>query len=248
MPKSNSLEFTSLPLFDASIRLVPSVLLGWELESVFEVATHAKDRGWTPKAAFGFESSPGGGSASNLDLLDLSVWRIERPDGREIHFQPNLVRTSWKKDLDRLGVGYCRFDPLLDSAVEGVQWIESRFEASIPIKTVNISYRNIVEVDEPSTFIEKYLAEHLHQRDITNGNTLHNYSMIWHTTEGIDLRFQVVRDSSAGRFILETAGGISLERDNHDWKSSLVVVHNALQSLMRQSISDEAKQLWGLLN
>lgn len=248
MPNRESLEFNALPLVEASIRIVPEAHIAWDLGAIVEISQRAEEFGWIPRSAQAIETSPGGGSPARHNFLAPDVWRLEQDSGEELLFQPNLFRSSWLKSIDTGSRGYVRFSNLLSNAEEALNWTEDALSASVSVKVVNMSYQNVVNIEDPTGFMRNYLSTAFHVPTILEAPILHNLTLVWQNSRKIDLRIQITRDPLNNCYIFETAGGFVANDPEHSWQSNLWAVHQELQDLMRKAISDKAKGEWGLQN
>jgi len=175
---------------------------------------------------------------------------VGHPSGLVVTLQNRLLTARWRRTAGH--TEYPRF-----AALESCLWkaFESVFNhAEEPIDepiVLNMAYMNLIRPAGDKSVLD-YFTESVRIGIIQTGRPLRSINVAWRETEEIDFRFEltagVARDGGEQGevFRLATAAGITL-KDGVSPQDALRDIHERLQTLFLNVISEDAKQEWQLV-
>jgi len=249
-----SLEFKNLPLLEAVVRVYFSDRIQVDYRLVNELhrqLLESQFREDFPNVATLslWEVSPALKQETQLPIPRGDLPGAEYTGGNRrlsVHLQPQLLAVRWRRGPTEHGPAYPRYDALRKVLEFSFAYLQ-RFQdtRSLEAAIINMAYRNFIRIDDP----RPYLVEKYSTRATIGAKTLQEQIVAWEAKNGIDLRFEVrgaeQRDDNHKKagYLLTTAAGRKLEGDN-DPMSYLDEVHDALQVLFSDLISERAKDEW----
>jgi len=247
------LDFKNLPLVDAAVRASfdspvqltfravnqMAELLRPEFPQLFELDQFQVPPGVQGPVMLGAGQIPGAVYSGNRQGLSITI-------------QSQLIVARWTKQLVPNAPDYPRFRALADALWRAVDCFRDTCEQKVPrIVVVNMSYVNFLRLSHDQPVLQRYFSEKVRVQAAYDARMVHKVEFSWQEQDRVDLRFRLEQETakleteSVQGFRLTTAAGQRLD-DGAQERTSLEVIHQRLQSLFLNALSEHAKAEWGL--
>ncbi len=248
---TRSLEFRNLPLIEAVVRVYFRERIQIDFRLVSEL--HGPLRNDFPNVAplSVWEVSPALKQETQLPIQRGDLPGAEYNGGSEglsVHLQPQLFAVRWRRGMSEHTPPYPRYARLRGALVSSLEALRNSCGAGqLNAALTNMSYVNFIRIDDP----RPYMKDEYSTQATIEARALQEQVVAWQNPEGIDLRFEVrgaEREHAGAKetgYLLTTAAGRKLESDS-DLLATVDAVHDRLQGLFADLISDRAKDEWGL--
>lgn len=247
------LDFGNLPLIEAAVRVSFQNDLPLKFTKIYECHERLNDLFGHLSEPTQHEAAPGISESIAISPgVITGVVLDDNDQGMTAVIQKRLVVVRWVKKLVKDAPEYPRFPTLRDTLWNVVDTLGqvSRLD-SVPIAVVNMSYVNFIDASDPSKILIDYFSDLVHVKVTDNSERIHQVELSWRR-DGIDLRFCLkhigmnVGDETKEGFQLTTVAGARIGDSNKDPSERLEVVHQRLQDLFRDILSDRARDEWQL--
>lgn len=253
MPSSLRLEFGNLPLVEAAVRATLADDLPLRFGTIFEAHDRLRDRFPKLTEPERHEVPPGVSEMVQLRPgIITGVVLADETNGMFATVQSRVVVVRWLKRLGTDAPKYPRFPALRDALWQVLDVFKQVSELeSLPVAVVNMSYTNFIDVSDPSTAMERYFSKKVQMELAMDAERVHQVELSWRKDD-VDLRFrlQLVEAELDGQkkegLKLTTIAGSSLGAGDGNPRDTLESVHQRLQYLFRDLLSDHAKREWQL--
>jgi len=249
---ARSLQFTNLPLVETVVRLYfpTNVRIDFRLVSDLHQKLGSEFPNVSPPTLL--ETSPAL-SGPQMLIAPGALPGAEYaggPHGLSLQLQQQMVAARWRRAISEHAPDYPRYGRLraiLHDAINHLQGCVGGADLSPCI--ANMTYVNFIRVENPRPYLKD---EHLTGTTI-GAKTVQEQIVAWQAQNGVDLRFEVrgaERTAGAereGGYLLTTAAGRRLDPGDNTF-ARLDDVHDELQVLFADLISDRAKDEWGFSN
>lgn len=245
---SRSLEFRNLPLIEVSARLVWSTPAcpKLDLATVCELAPKFPD--YRVSSSGTLEPTPGGGVEFQLSPGDLASVTFDDAAGLEIFLQSTMLRATWHRNANN---SYPRFSRVVEAIESFLE--RTTFRDSFGI--ANFGYTNQVDLDGEAARhpLEAVLQERYWPSVLETEECLREVNYAWETASGIERRllFARVRPrtpcENPKSYVLGTVAGRRLSPEATA-ASALGVLHDDLQNLFEDVLTDRVKREWGFVD
>lgn len=243
------LDFERLPLAEAAVRAVFHQILNLSVPLITKIAPRFQSE--FPQLTETEELELSGGVKGPFRVpLRPGIEFGGHRQGLAIVLQQNYVGVKWRRSL--METEYPRFEIMRNALWKVVDALKTEMgDALSPVVVVNISYVNIIEQANLSAVPRDYFAEKVQLGIMREASKVHEVVGSWREEGGVDLRFdlrlvsQKDNEEEQEALRLATGAGIRLhERLNA--KEALELVHDRLQAMFAEVISERAKVEWGL--
>ncbi len=248
------LDFDNLPLVEAAARVsfVPPIPLTFSMiNAVHDTIKDEFPRLATPSR---FEAAPGIGTRTVTISPDQLVGVVYTGNARglSIGLQQDVIIARWQRSISEPGVAYPRFPGLRKILLQTIDAVRAAATPeALTAVVVNMSYTNFIEAPVTADALRDYFSRTVHVEALADADTVNKLELAWREGD-TDLRFCLenvtakLGDTTSDGFRLTTVAGQVLERANADTPHGLNAVHQRLQLLFTELISEQAKLQWGL--
>ncbi|HWL92322.1 MAG TPA: hypothetical protein VNT79_02210 [Phycisphaerae bacterium] len=257
-----AMRFERLPHVETVVRLTISVPFDITLNNIIRLKDRfLQEKQFTGLADLdGLEVPPGAGTWSLAGISPVAIQGakfVGNAIGLELTMQMQLLALRWTA---RSGAAYPGFVALCESLrtlvgviLEEIGTAEQKTHAQI-VAVVNLGY---ISLATPGGKIEKLtdVLSECAQAPLLRGgrvDKIHNFTLSWRETDGVDLRLDLSTQEKAGstsketRFRILTVAGKTLENSTANPFDTLVSLHSRLEDTFLAVISENAKTDWGL--
>lgn len=254
-PTSNriQLQFENLPLIEAAVRVTFAKEHGLTLDLGSQMIERLKPDFTKLDLAPNVEAPPGisvNAVMASPAHMPLALVLTGNETGISLKLQRQLIAARWEIQLGDTPPPYPRYAALRDSLLHAIEAIRS-CQTTSRIAVVNMLYVNFIKTESADgECVSSYLSEIVRPPAIVNAERVQQTLGAWRDKDGIDVRFELrhatatINDNAADGFRLMTAAGIMLP-EGADHAQQVDRVHDRLQVLFRDIISDHAKSEWG---
>lgn len=247
------LEFDNLPLVEAVVRASFADPVGLRFSKIGDIHRILLDLFPNISEPSRYEVSPGIADKVSISPgVITGVMFDGHEDGILCTLQNRVAIVRWLKQFTEGAPDYPRFPKLKAVLKDVLSAVMSAYELeSFPIAVVNLSYVNFIPVTDFSDYLRKYFSDQVHVRATDDADEIRKLEISWRK-KGVDLRFLLEKvTATIGEQVsdgcrLTTIAGMHVETKDGDWMKTLQHIHDRLQVLFRDVISDQAKQEWQL--
>ncbi len=247
------LDFDNLPLVEVAVRatLEKPIAIKFsllskmheELRDCFPTLSEPRYRdvppGVAPQFTIGTGQIPGAVFEGHKEGLAISVF-------------PDLLVARWQRPPAASLPDYPRFPALREALCNGLDAMrKAQGNENMPtIKVVNMSYVNLPRIAHAEPVLQDYFSRKAHVEFVRDAKIVHKAEVSWREHDGFDLRYcleavsEPIDEQTIEAYCLTTVGGMCVQPPA-DVKSCLDTVHDRMQRLFRDLISDHAKRVWG---
>ena len=253
MSKGLRLEFDNLPLVEAVVRASFNEAVPLTFTAIYEAREKLASKFGHISEAQRYEAAPG--ISETIEFVPGAITGFvldENKNGLAATIQSRLVAVRWIRSVVKNAPPYPRFSVLRDTLWEVIDvFREVSGVRSLPIAVVNMSYANFIDVPDSADILARYFSKIAQVKATDDAERINKLEFAWRN-EGIDLRFRLqhvnakVGEETKSGFQLTTVAGGAVGTSQDDPKNKLVTVHERLQYLFRDLLSDQAKKEWGL--
>ena len=243
------LDFERLPLAEAAVRAVFHEILNFSVPLITKIAPRFQNDFPQITEIEELELSGGVKGPFRVPLRPGIEFGGHR-QGLAIVLQQNYVGVKWRRSL--METEYPRFEIMRDTLWKVVDALKTEMgDALSPVVVVNISYVNIIEQTNLSAVPRDYFAEKAQLAIMRGAPIVHEVVGSWREQDGVDLRFDLrlvprkANQKEQEALRLATGAGIRLH-ERLTAKEALQLVHDRLQAMFADVISERAKAEWGL--
>ncbi len=252
------LNFGNLPLVEAAIRISlaePIALTFHSIQALHEAIRSDYPRVTEPQV---LEGAPGVAeqtfSISPVPPIPGVVYE-GHPKGLRLTVQSRVIVLRWIKQAQEDAPKYPRYSTMREAAWDAFTRISETFKESPKIAAVNMSYVNFIEIGDSANILKDYFSEQVRIAATETASQIHQVELSWRDEAGLDLRFRLHRvtaqtpDEEApiqGYQLTTIAGSKVADEESESASSHLDVVHDRLQHLFQEAISERAKKEWQL--
>lgn len=248
------LDFDNLPLVEAAVRASFNGPLALTYSLVNSIAQELQPSFPRLQAAEQVEVAPGK-SGTQIEFgpgcLPGALY-TGHESGLSVSLQPDVIVARWAKHPGLQQSPYPRYGKLRDSLWMAVEAFRKATGDDYPgIAVVNMSYLNFIPVPDPASVVKTYFSDEAQLQAMENAQQVRNLEAGWNRDDDVDVRFAVVQGTAklpegpTPGYRLTTAAGLRLG-EALDAKSGLESVHDVLQELFVNLISEQAKREWEL--
>lgn len=243
------LDFQNLPLLESAARISFAAPNKIALQNAVDLLERLGNRGeWSVSQPDRFEVPPGIDGAeidvsSSFVLSNLDI-------GLAVTVQKQLIAARWSKSISP-GNPYPRYAALRDTLWRTVDALTVMGALHSQVAVVNLLYVNFVHARSNESVLSDYFSSKVQVPVFQNAVSLQEYRLAWRSACEIDLRLEVAAaevrfgpDIFNG-YRLVTAGGNRLS-GTMDARGELDRVHDSLQEMFRDVLSERAKSEWSL--
>jgi uncharacterized protein (TIGR04255 family) len=245
-----SLRFSNIPLQQVEMRLYfsgkHSISLTYRL--IVHFYGLFKDRFPELLEPDNIETNRASEHSVKLGLLaPLGVIYANPDDGLCLKVQANMIKLEWNRQ-GADGPEYPGFEGLLVELRNVVETFETELGYSLPVRICNMTYTKIILGPQGpgEDLLAKYYADGIWGTPVMRSHVFHEAQIGWRTESTVDLRLQVQYGSAneAEGYLVSEHGGVEL-KDQQTAFDGLIAVHSELESFMKESLSETAKEEWG---
>lgn len=252
------LNFGNLPLVEAAIRISltePITLTFHRIQLLHEAIRPDYPRVTEPQV---WEGAPGVAeqtiSISPVPPIPGVVYE-GHSKGLRLTVQSRVIVLRWIKQAQENAPGYPRYSTMREAVWDAFTRISETFKESPKIAAVNMSYVNFIEIGDSANILKDYFSEQVHIAATETASQIHQVELSWRDQAELDLRFRLQKvtaetsDKEApiqGYQLTTIAGSKVPEGTFEQGNSDLDSVHDRLQHLFQDAISERAKKEWQL--
>jgi uncharacterized protein (TIGR04255 family) len=250
-----SLEFRDLPLIEVVARIVlKQELSDFSLGKILQLAKALEIKFPIVEDTAAIEMT---GPASKLpkpgSLLGVSFVAVP-PDVR-ITVQRNIVKWTWTRTIEeetKKMLEYPRYKRVREELGLAVDFVGKILSGQpLAVNSVNMGYTNFIAIKGKAAneTSGRYLAQSINAEIMGSSPTVHEISLNWRTSKGLDRKLQFAAGKSGfgpepvdGYVLATNVGGFMEARK--DPMELLDEIHLDLQDFFLTIISDNAKKEW----
>lgn len=245
------LRFRNLPLVEVAVRFTfddPLRLGLAEAKRSYEFLSEAFP---SLEDVPGFEAPPGLKSLKIESPSALFGFRLSNSaKGTSLTFQHQLIASRWADNM--LHPKYVGFEVLEDGMRKAMTCLQESNVQLTPVSVANMVYVNFVAADQgTSEELGKYLLGLPQTSRFTEATDVHQLLVSWREHDDVDMTLDVkgatrtIGDTKETGFRLATAAGLRFDPKNEPF-DIVTCLHDRLQQLFAEVLTDNAKELWGM--
>jgi uncharacterized protein (TIGR04255 family) len=252
-----SLEFGDLPLIEVAARIVLAPeLADFGIGKISKLTEALKNKFPIVEDVSSLEmTGPMPKLPKVVPGVLMGVNLVAMPQDVRVTVQRNMIKWSWTRALEentKKLPEYPRYNRVRDELLLVTEWVRNIFSKNVlPVNIVNMVYTNFVAT-KAKTISEtsgRYLARSINPAIMEDSSAVHEISLNWRTSNGLDRRVQFAAGHSSygpdqveGYVLSTSVGGFMGSKENPI--KLLDEVHLDLQGFFLTVISDQAKKEW----